>query len=145
MSNVRPMHLLLRTFSTFAALAVAGCSSTNALWNDSGSSKTIGFWLYNTTGSCPSIRKNPPIVFAPKYDLAGTNAKEVNVKDLKYCFELLPKAPKGRSNSCESGNISYTYLPEQNKYLGSYKLKLSNGKVLEGNFLAEYCPKSDSQ
>jgi hypothetical protein len=150
------MTPLIRTLTALSILGVAGCTSVvrsepqeesgeqpNALWNDTGSDRTIGFWLYSTTGSCPSIRKNPPIAFAPKNDLAGANAKEVSVKDLLYCFELFPKTPRSGGNSCEFGNVSYTYLPGQNRYSGTYKLRFSDGRVMEGKFLAEYCPKSD--
>lgn len=150
------MTPLVRTITALSILGAAGCTSvirpgpqeesgeqTNALWNDSGSDRTIGFWLYSATGSCPSIRKNPPIVFAPKNALAGENAKEVRVKDLFYCFELFPKTSRSGGNSCEVGNVSYKYFPEQNRYSGTYKLKFSDGNVMEGKFHAEYCPKSD--
>jgi hypothetical protein len=111
----------------------------NASWNDSGDDRSIGFWLYNTTGSCPSIRNNPPIVVAPKNDKRGANAKDVNITDLAYCFAFFPKIPKSAINKCESGTISYLYLPDQNRYSGTYKLQFADGKAIAGDFLAEYC------
>lgn len=126
-------------------LQVESSEQINALWNDSSSDRTIAFWLYSTTGICPSIRRNPPIVFASKRDLAGEGANEVSVKTLSYCFELYPKTSRIGGNSCESGSVSYTYLPEQNRYSGKYKFQLSDGTVMEGKFLAEYCPKSDTK
>ena len=134
---------LLPSLSALILLSISGCTSTNALWNDGGHNKPIAFWLYNTTGSCPSIRQSPPFVFASKYDVAGVSAKNVSVQELRYCFELFPKTPRSEGNRCESGEVSYTYLPEQNRYSGFYRFKLTDGTVLQGDFLAEYCPKSD--
>lgn len=87
--------------------------------------------------------ENPPFVFASKYDVAGVSAKNVSVQELRYCFELFPKTPRSGGNRCESGEVSYTYLPEQNRYPGFYRFKFTDGTVLQGDFLAEYCPKSD--
>jgi hypothetical protein len=137
------MYLLFRVLTLSVVLIVSGCASTNALWNDSGSNKTIGFWLYGATGSCPSIRKNPPIVFASKQNIAGENAKEVSVGDLGYCFELSPKVERVGGNNCESGSVSFTYLPEKKMYSGTYNFKFTDGTSLAGKFLAEYCPKAD--
>lgn len=113
----------------------------NALWNDTGTDQTIGFWLYKKPGGCPSIRKQRPVVFAPKDEKSGGSASDLDVRTLQYCFELYPEKGK-RINNCAAGSISYRYLPETNRYSGEYRIDFANGEKMAGQFLAEYCVKS---
>ena len=117
-------------------------STINALWNDSGKNGDIGFWLYEENGTCPSIRKNPPIAFSPAKSMPSESAENVSVKDLEHCFEVLPKIPVKYGNNCESGEVSYKYQANENRYYGTYKMHFTNGKFIEGDFIAEYCPPS---
>jgi hypothetical protein len=117
-------------------------STTNALWNDSGKDSDIGFWIYEKNGTCPSIRKNSPIVFSPTKSMPKDSIKNVNVTDLKYCFEAMPEEPVQYGNNCEIGRVSYKHNTSDNKYYGTYSMQFTNGKFIEGDFIAEYCPLS---
>ena len=142
--------LILRTLIAAAAIGLTGCASTsklansaaptNAMWNDSAKNKAVGFWLYGQPGTCPSIRTQRPIVFGTKDHLEGTSANHVPVSDLYYCYDLFPKEAGEYGNSCETGQLSYTYVPETRQYKGQYKFTFTNGMIREGEFLANYCP-----
>jgi hypothetical protein len=111
----------------------------NALWNDSGPAGSIGFWLYKTQGTCPTLREKSPrvIAAAPIEEIAGNSADSVLASSLGHCFLV---GGQESLMECTGGSLSYTYVPEFHEYVGTYLLKFADGSSQASEFSAQYCP-----
>jgi hypothetical protein len=111
----------------------------NALWNDSGPAGAIGFWLYESSGQCPSLRTaNPSVVaIAPLDEIAGNSSESAPSSVFSYC--LLFGNDKSFTQ-CSEGRITYKYIAEAHEYVGSYHVRFPDGSIRTGDFTAQYCP-----
>jgi hypothetical protein len=136
---MRALASLAVAILTSSTAYAQSATSSNALWNDSGTKGDIGFWIYPVSGGCPDLRaKAKPLVFSPKHQ-----QDEHAVSELQYCFQL-PERAGGPLNQCRSGKVGFTRDAKTRRYKGAYSFLMVDGSKRQGSFEAQYCPKGGS-
>jgi hypothetical protein len=110
---------------------------TNALWNDSGSNKFRGVWIYSEPGSCPEIRSRARLLLVFGLEAAPGRTK-YQVKELEYCYAWADG--EGSGPNCTDGIVKLQFDPSEGRLTGTYKFVMEDKTTVEGNFVAAYCP-----